>query len=381
MQHHTKKEIKFIIEALSVVTLIVLIVMISLSTYFSYRKSETIEKFINTYYQEKMQNQDLNLSIPNNKITCSSNQSNFISSVVICEAKDINVTYQSIPFVTIETLSITHKSPVMQLSVQDMLNNLNTEIKLDKINFSEEFLAPPSFVDQNVTQLFEEYIAPQIKDIDISLSYAQKDLNKINTNAPINITLNVKNKSLTASFDIKNNIITYSQPQNTTFETSHGDETISINQQAFFQSAKFCVNIKERDKVFLSLYNYYKMNYFLANNKERFNDYFLDIQSNELIDQETFKKQVSTLVDKSIKEMDQLSEQDFMQRENPSIFEMFMPFLQGFLQGYNSMCQYLSVPANKTLSLTKMNYLLQVDGEEIIDKVLLDLDNNFTKER
>ena len=63
MQHHTKKEIKFIIEALSVVTLIVLIVMISLSTYFSYRKSETIEKFINTYYQEKMQNQELNLSI------------------------------------------------------------------------------------------------------------------------------------------------------------------------------------------------------------------------------------------------------------------------------------------------------------------------------
>jgi len=81
MQHHTKKEIKFIIEALSVVTLIVLIVMISLSTYFSYRKSETIEKFINTYYQEKMQNQELNLSIPNNKITCSSNQSNFNATV------------------------------------------------------------------------------------------------------------------------------------------------------------------------------------------------------------------------------------------------------------------------------------------------------------
>ena len=140
MQHHTKKEIKFIIEALSVVTLIVLIVMISLSTYFSYRKSETIEKFINAYYQEKMQNQELNLFIPN-KITCSSNQSNFTSSVVICEAKDINVTYQNIPFATIKTLSITHKSPVMQLSVQDMLNNLNTEIKLDKINFSEEFLA------------------------------------------------------------------------------------------------------------------------------------------------------------------------------------------------------------------------------------------------
>ena len=79
--------------------------------------------------------------------------------------------------------------------------------------------------------------------------------------------------------------------------------------------------------------------------------------------------------------MDQLSEQNFMQRENPSVFEMFMPFFQGFLQGYNSMCQSLSAPANKTLSLTKMNYLLQVDGEEIIDKILLDLDSNFTKER
>ena len=372
------KDIKHILSVLGISTLFALLLFLITSVAFSYRKAETIEKLINDFHTKDLVIQGIGISMQDGKFKCDSSNSGFFNSQITCQTNDLNISIENIPAINIKSVIITSETPALKTSIQDILQNFKAQIKLNKINFADEILGIPQFVDQNITTLFNESIVPQLKNIDATLSYSQKNFQRPGFVAPIEMKLELKNLSSSLSFKLQNHVNFYKQPLDVTFATPLGERSLTLSQEAFFDSAKVCWKIKKRDSLMRAFYDYYQAQYLMSHGKGKFNDFYLDVQDEALISLSQFQEQISKLLGIAIAEQDKASETEFMARENASILEMFFPFLQSFFQGNNEMCQTLSASTNKSFSLTQMNYRLQSEGEESFDEIISQLNTTFT---
>ena len=372
------RDIKRIILVLGVSALFALILLFIISMAFSYRKAQNVEQLINNFKSNELVAQGLNLSVKNEKFICRSNKLTFLSSQIICEAYDANLSFSLIPIASASSIIIESETPALKTSIPEILENLNVRVKLSGINFPKEILGEPQFVDENITALFKKKVLPQLQDLNATFSYSQKHFNKAGSSAPIQISLNINNASALLSFNLNNFIDFYKQPIEVNFKTKRGERKVSLLNQAFFDNAKVCLSITDRESLMNAFYGYYQTQYLLARDKEKLNDYYLDIQDDKIVSLSDFQKKMSELLDIAVKEQNKVSETEFMARDNASIIEMFFPFLQSFFKGKNEMCQTLSAPQNTPFSLTQMNYRLQTEGEGALDEMLSDLNTTFT---
>ena len=118
------------------------------------------------------------------------------------------------------------------------MQNFKTQVKLNKINFADEILGIPQFVDQNITALFNESIVPQLKNIDATLSYSQKNFQRPGFVAPIEMELELKNLSSSLSFKLQNHVNFYKQPLDVTFATPLGERSLTLSQKYVGKSRK-----------------------------------------------------------------------------------------------------------------------------------------------
>ena len=372
------RDIKRIILVLGVSALSVLILLFIISMAFSYRKAQSVEQLINNFKSNELVAQGLNLFVKNEKFICRSNKLAFLSSQIICEAHDANLSFSLIPIASASSIIIESEMPALKTSIPEILENLNVRVKLSGINFPKEILGEPQFVDENITALFKKKVLPQLQDLNATLSYSQKHFNKAGFSAPIQISLNINNASALLSFNLNNFIDFYKQPIEVSFKIKGGERKVSLLNQAFFDNAKVCLNITDRESLMNAFYGYYQTQYLLARDKGKLNDYYLNIQDDKMVSLSDFQKKMSELLDIAVKEQNKVSETEFMARDNASIIEMFFPFLQSFFQGKNEMCQTLSALQNAPFSLTQMNYRLQTEGEEALDEMLSELNTTFT---
>ena len=374
------KDIKHILSILGISTLFALLLFLIASVSFSYRKAENIEKFINDFGAKDLIAQGIKINMQNEKFKCDSKILGLFNSEIICKANDLNISIENIPVMNVKSVIITSETPALKISLQDIFQNFKTQIKFNQINFANEIIGVPDFIDKNITTLFNENILPQFKNINATFSYSQQNFQKLGFVAPIKIELELDNISSFFSFKLDNYIKFYKQPFNITFETASGKHNLILPQEAFFNSAKICWKIKDAQSLINAFYSYYQTQYLMAHQKEKFNSYYLDIQDSSLIPLPQFKEQITKLLEIAIEEQNKVSESNFIAREDASFLEMFFPFLHSFFKGDKEMCQTLSTPKNEPFSLTQMNYRLQNEGEQSLDEMISKLNTTFTTE-
>ena len=374
------KDIKHILSILGISTFFALLLFLIISVAFSYRKAENIEKFINDFNTKDLIAQGISINMQNEKFKCDSKNLGLFNSEIICKANDLNISIENIPVMNIKSVIIASETPALKISFKDIFQDFKTQIKFNKINFADEIIGVPGFVDKNITTLFNKNILPQLKNIDATFSYSQKNFQKIGFIAPIKIELELNNASSSIFFQLNNHIKFYKQPSNIIFETSLGKHSLTLLQEAFFDSAKICWKIKDAQSLMDAFYAYYHAQYLMAHQKETFNRYYLDIQDSSLIPLPQFKEQITKLLEIAIEEQDKVSENEFIAREDASFLEMFFPFLHSFFKGNKEMCQILSTPKNDSFSLTQMNYRLQNEGEQSFDEMISKLNTTFITE-
>ena len=230
------KDIKHILSILGTSTLFALLLFLIASVSFSYRKAENIEKFINDFSVKDFQGVKINAQ--NEKFKCDSKILGLFNSEIICKANDLNISIENIPVTNVKSVIITSETPALKISLRDIFQNFKTQIKFNQINFANEIIGVPDFIDKNITTLFNENILPQFKNINATFSYSQQNFQKLGFVAPIKIELELDNISSFFSFKLDNYIKFYKQPFNITFETASGKHNLILPQEAFFNSAK-----------------------------------------------------------------------------------------------------------------------------------------------
>lgn len=381
MSGTTKKQIVSILSVIAAGFVGLIVILLITSAYLSYRKSETIEKLINEYYTKNIvNNQDIvSVSIKDEAFNCFSNRANLLTSIIKCKANDINIEIIGTPLATANSIVITIKTNPFAYSLEDILKNIDAAIRINQINFDKTFIGTPEFVEQEVIDIFNKQIIPQLQNLSIEFDYSHKNFNQANKIVPARIGLMLLNKSAKASGELDVYFQNYKTPKEISIQTPYGNIVKNINQEAFFNKSKFCLEVNNKKDLLNAFYGFYKAQYMLAHNKTKFNEFYLDKRQEELLEQEAFNAQVVNLLTNAVKELELISNSEYMFSENSSALGIFFPFLQGIFEGYTSMCDELSAPKDKAFSLTKMQLELEINPSAI-DNIFETLESNFIKE-